>query len=200
MIENKTHAKVEISAFQQEKEGSRCCGDDYVTIEAESYFLCALADGLGSGEPAYRSASIAMDIIRAYHDEDIETVLQQCNRALLHERGVVITILKVDFDASEIVYGNIGNVETYLFSEDGDMKRPVPALGYLSGRNFKFQLQRYPIKQGSHFVMHSDGIKFTRSDQENVKHSRCPRTSIQYFAEKAQKQNDDITVVVGTIT
>ncbi|WP_170841190.1 PP2C family serine/threonine-protein phosphatase [Salibacterium halotolerans] len=200
MIENQTHAKVEIAAFQQEKEGANCCGDDYVTVETDSYFLCALADGLGSGEPAYRSSSVAMDMVRKYHDQSIETMLHQCNRALFHERGVVITILKVDFAFNEIIYGNIGNVETYLFNQDGVMNRPMPMSGYLSGRPFKYRMQQYPIEQGTHFVMHSDGIKFSKSDREKMKHAGSPRTPIQYFAEKAQEQNDDITVVVGHIT
>ncbi|MFZ4454440.1 PP2C family serine/threonine-protein phosphatase [Salibacterium aidingense] len=200
MIENKTHSKVEIAAFQQKKSGTNQCGDDYVTIETEACFLCALADGLGSGEGAYHSASIAMNTVRQHYDQDMDVILDKCNRALLHERGVVLTILKVVFDTNEIIYGNIGNIETYLFSEEGDMKRPIPAPGYLSGRKFKYRKLSYSMSQGTHFVMHSDGIKFTRSDQQSVQHMGCPRTAIKHFAEKAQRQNDDITVIIGYIT
>ncbi|SFL50578.1 PP2C family serine/threonine-protein phosphatase [Salibacterium qingdaonense] len=199
MIENPTHTKVEIAAFQQKKEGAGCCGDAYVTIETASYFLCALADGLGSGAPAHRSALIAMEVVREYHGHRIETILEQCNRALFQERGVVMTILKADFDAGEIIYGNIGNVETYLFSEDRGLKRPMPAPGYLSGRSCNYRIQKYPIEQGSHFVMHSDGITMSKSERETMKHSTSPWESIQYFSEKAQQQNDDTTVVIGHI-
>ncbi|MFD2705920.1 PP2C family serine/threonine-protein phosphatase [Salibacterium lacus] len=199
MIENQTHAKVEIAAFQQEKQGAGCCGDAYVTIETESYFLCALADGLGSGEPARRSALIAMDVVRTYHGHRIETILQQCNRELFQERGVVMTVLKADFHSGEMIYGNIGNVETYLFSADGELKRPMPAPGYLSGRTCSYRIQKFPIEQGSHFVMHSDGIMMSKCERETMKHSTSPGASIQYFSEKAQQQNDDITVVIGHI-
>ncbi|RSL29155.1 hypothetical protein D7Z54_32750 [Salibacterium salarium] len=197
MIENKTHSKVVISTFQQVKQGNKRCGDDYVTIETDSYFICALADGLGSGERAYCSASTAMEVVRDYHDEDVPFILERCNRALIQERGVVISILKFSFDTKEIIYGNIGNIETFLFSREGNMRRPIPAPGYLSGRKFQYRMDRFQISEGSHFVLHSDGMTISRSDQQSIKHAGCPNTSIQELAQKAQKQNDDITVIIG---
>ncbi|RSL29415.1 indirect negative regulator of sigma-B activity [Salibacterium salarium] len=200
MINNKTHSKVEISTFQQVKQGNKRCGDDYVTIETESSFICALADGLGSGEGAHCSANIAMEVVKDYYDEDVSLILDKCNQALIHERGVVITILKFYFDTNEIIYGNIGNVETFLFSKEGEMRRPIPVPGYLCGRKFRYRLERFPMCDGSYFVLHSDGMTISRTDQESIKHSECPNTSIQQIAQKAQKKNDDIAVIVGRMT
>ncbi|SDI21998.1 PP2C family serine/threonine-protein phosphatase [Alteribacillus bidgolensis] len=200
MIENKTHSKVDIAAFQQEKKGNYRCGDAYVTVETDDYFICALADGLGSGEGAYRSAKKAMDIIEQYHHENVPSMLEKCNRALIQERGVVITILKACFSVNEIVYGNIGNIGTYLISDKGEASRPIPAPGYMSGRKFQYRLAHFPFRKGFQFLLHSDGITISQADQQWIKTSRSPECSIQHLSKKAKNYDDDTTIIAGFIT
>ncbi|MFB4165184.1 PP2C family serine/threonine-protein phosphatase [Alteribacillus sp. JSM 102045] len=200
MIENKTHSKVDIAAFQQGKKGNYCCGDAYVTVEADNYFICALADGLGSGEGAYHSSKIAMDVIREHHQENVPNLLEKCNRALIQERGVVITILKVYFTTNEIVYGNIGNIGTFLFSDKGESTRPIPAPGYMSGRKFQYRLAHFPFRKGFQFLLHSDGVTVSQSDQQWLKNAHSPELSIQHLSKKAKNQNDDVTIIAGFIT
>ncbi|SFE78811.1 PP2C family serine/threonine-protein phosphatase [Alteribacillus iranensis] len=199
MIETKTHANVAVAVYQQGKNGSSWCGDGYITIETDSYFLCALADGLGSGENAARSSELAMEAVKKNQDESVPVMLEACNKALAEERGVVITILKAYFDSNTLAYGNVGNIATYLFPPGEEMKRPIPTTGYLSGRKYKYRMEYYPFQSGFHFVMHSDGIQIPRSDQQWMNRIISPHTSIKQL-EKHAKQDDDVTVLIGQVT
>ncbi|WP_152549057.1 hypothetical protein [Geomicrobium sp. JCM 19037] len=44
------HSNATTAAFQAGKNGNAVCGDMFITVENERYFLAALADGLGSGK------------------------------------------------------------------------------------------------------------------------------------------------------
>ncbi|SDH80842.1 negative regulator of sigma-B (phosphoserine phosphatase) [Alteribacillus persepolensis] len=199
MIENPTHAKVDVAAFQKRKKGNYQCGDAYVTVETDDYFVCALADGLGSGEMAYRSSKKTMDIVQQYHGDSVPRLLEKCNRALLRERGVVITILKVYFAANEMVYGNIGNIATYFITSSGEASRPIPAPGYMAGRKFQYRLDYFPVQKGFQFLLHSDGITMTSSDQQWLKYSPSPERSVEQLSKKAQNEDDDTTIIAGYI-
>lgn len=66
-----THKKAQIVTYQQNKKGRECCGDSYLSIETDTHFICALADGLGSGPLAKQSANRAMEVIRKHHEEEM---------------------------------------------------------------------------------------------------------------------------------
>ncbi|MFC5714069.1 SpoIIE family protein phosphatase [Thalassorhabdus alkalitolerans] len=199
MIENKQLTKVDLATFQKGKSGNLRCGDAFVTIETDEYFLCAVADGLGSGEGAYRSAMIAMDIVEKHHTDPVPSLLEQCNQALMHERGVVITILKVMYQTNEIVYGNIGNIGCMLFTHDGQALRPIPAPGYLSGRKFQYRMEHFPYRKGFSFILHSDGATFTTEQQRWLRQMKNPEEVVSRMAETAKNSNDDVTIVVGQV-
>ena len=67
-------------------------------------FICALADGLGSGEFAKDSADAVMEEIENYADESIETIVKKCNEVLVKKRGVVLGIIKLDFTTKIYFY------------------------------------------------------------------------------------------------
>ena len=70
------------------------CGDSfYITIN-DDYFLCVLADGLGSGEFAYESSQAVVSIVKANPDEDVDTLMDYANKVLVRKRGAAVAILK----------------------------------------------------------------------------------------------------------
>ncbi|MFB5663938.1 PP2C family serine/threonine-protein phosphatase [Alteribacillus sp. HJP-4] len=200
MIKNKTHSKVDIAAFQQEKDGNHHCGDSYMTLETDDYFLCALADGLGSGEAAHQSSQKAMDAAAAYHHENVPFILEKCNKALMMERGVVLTVMKVNYKTKEVVYGNIGNISSYFFTDKSKFFRPIPAPGYLSGRKFQYRLESFPFREEMTFILHSDGVSFSNAEKQSILKAPTPEEAIHQLADKAGMNNDDITILIGRIS
>lgn len=200
MIETTIHTNVEVAVLQKGKNGSSRCGDGYITIETDDFFLCALADGLGSGEGAYRSSKLAMDVIEEHKEESIPFILDACNKALASERGAVLTILKAHYDSETLMYGNVGNIATYFFTRDNKVYRPIPTTGYLSGRkHYQYKIEHYPFHQGLNFIMHSDGISMPRRNQEWINRSFTPHASIKQIEKSTKDLNDDLTVLIGRV-
>ncbi|WP_018924813.1 SpoIIE family protein phosphatase [Salsuginibacillus kocurii] len=199
-LEHKAHTNVDVTAYQQKKNGNERCGDAYITIETDQYFLCALADGLGSGAEAHRSAQLAMNVITEAHDQSVSQLLDQCNQVLFQERGVVLTMLKVDFATQEIMYGNIGNVECILMLDNDQIVRPVPAPGYLSSRKYKYRLERFQYGENVRFLLYSDGTVFSPECKNMMSAAKSPECVVNRLAEAAQSANDDVTIVGGDVS
>lgn len=196
-IESTTHAKAQIVTYQQNKQGKDCCGDSYLSIETDTHFICALADGLGSGRLAKRSANIAMELIRKFHHEEVSTLLKKINHALVKERGVVITILKIDFLTNTLTYGNVGNISTYLLTEQGEVNRLLPVLGYLSGRPYQENVLKLPFYSGSTFLLHSDGASFSWVDSHWLQQSLSLNEAMEKLVSKMKYKDDDATIIIG---
>ncbi|TDL30507.1 phosphoserine phosphatase [Jeotgalibacillus sp. S-D1] len=184
-------------AGQYAKNGQGDCGDSYYMIATEDYYLCILADGLGSGEFAHESSAAACDVVSIHHDEDIESLMERCNRSLLKKRGAAVAIVKIMFDTKEVHYCCVGNVRFYFYSHAGKLTYPLPVSGYLSGRPQKFKTQRFPFEDGSSFLIHSDGLELTR-----VRPLLQPQNSLDYISahlESLVSGADDTTFVIGRL-
>lgn len=153
------HSYLEVFVYQEAKEGKHECGDTYFTFMNDQYFLCAIADGLGSGPIARQSSEIMPMILAEYHHETIDELLLRCNKLMYQKRGAAVAIVKVDFTCKTIEYSCVGNIKFYITRKDDDkMIYPLPVMGYLSGRPQKLRAQKYVYKPGDLFLLHSDGV------------------------------------------
>ncbi|WP_284141785.1 MULTISPECIES: SpoIIE family protein phosphatase [unclassified Virgibacillus] len=157
----KSPNKVDVAVYQQPKHGYRSCGDSYYYIEKENEFVCALADGLGSGEFARESSQVVVDIIRDHIDASVEELLTICTKQLLGKRGAVLGILKIDFKAKTYTYSSIGNIGIMTITEDKKKKRNIPNAGYLTGYSRPFKVMQGKLEESMNFIMFSDGVSDT---------------------------------------
>ncbi|GIN63521.1 phosphoserine phosphatase RsbX [Robertmurraya siralis] len=189
---------VEVFAYQRTKEGNVQCGDDYFYLCTEDYFVCVLADGLGSGESAYESATAVVAIVKQYHNEDVETMMERCNAELAEKRGAAVAIFKVYFSKREFVYSCVGNIRFFLYSSSGKLTYPLPVTGYLSGRPQSFRTQNYAYEQYSTFLIYSDGFHFN-----GLKNLLNPIRSLSSIAEDIKNRPfpfaDDATFIIGKL-
>ncbi len=72
-------------------------GIAFIALANDDYFLCVLADGLGSGKPAFESSHAVVSTVKSNPEETVDTLMYYCNKVLLHKRGAAVAILKVDF-------------------------------------------------------------------------------------------------------
>lgn len=150
-------SKVQISVYQKEKPGSPFCGDRYFYEETESGFICALADGLGTGEFAEESAEIVIDIIKNNPEATPNEIMITCNKQLHGKRGVVLGILKLDFITNIYTVSTIGNIGI-VFIHNKKKQHHIPTGGYLAGTKKKFKVEHGQLKDDMHFIMYSDGV------------------------------------------
>ncbi|MDC3415238.1 SpoIIE family protein phosphatase [Aquibacillus sp. 3ASR75-11] len=186
---------IDLSVYQKPKKGNYLCGDSYFYKETNDSFVCALADGLGSGEYAKESSEAVIDIIQQHIDEPVGPLIKKCNESLIGKRGVVLGILKMDFNTKTYSFSSIGNIGIMTILSDYRKKRSIPNAGYLGNFSKKFKIATGNLEHGMTFVMFSDGV-----------HDRD--LSAKYFLDKdvqiitecfevygAKNRDDDTTLI-----
>lgn len=106
---------IDVATVQKTKPGNTVCGDGHIVFQSSAYTICAVIDGLGSGKGAHLSAEKAIRAIQDHHNEEAEQILEHCNQYLTNERGAVITLLRIDYNASTVTYSNFGNIGFILY-------------------------------------------------------------------------------------
>ncbi|RDU34829.1 phosphoserine phosphatase [Neobacillus piezotolerans] len=189
---------IEVYAHQTAKEGKTQCGDSYFFIATDEYFVCVLADGLGSGQYAYEASNAVVLAVEANHHEDVETLMKFCNDALANKRGAAVSVLKVYFQAREFVYSCVGNIRFFLYSSKGKLTYPLPVTGYLSGKPQTYHTQRFSYDPHSKFLIFSDGYDF-----QGVKALLKGLFPVAMIADeiirKYPTKSDDATFIIGSL-
>ncbi|RDI39858.1 PP2C family serine/threonine-protein phosphatase [Falsibacillus pallidus] len=190
--------EVEVFSHQTSKAGKAQCGDSYYFTATDEYFLCVLADGLGSGKYANEASSAVAQVVEENKEEDVETLMKLCNQVLLNKRGAAVAVVKAYFKTKDFVYSCVGNIRFYLYSPTGKLTYPLPVTGYLSGRPQLFSTHRYPFEEGARFLIHSDGLRIS-STKSLLKDS----FSLEYIAQELERSysnaEDDLTFIVGSL-
>ncbi|WP_010529418.1 SpoIIE family protein phosphatase [Lentibacillus jeotgali] len=152
------HNKVETAVFQKAKKNRYYCGDSYFYTETENEYICALADGLGSGELAKESSEVVIGVIKDNIDATVEQLIKECNQKLSGKRGAVIGILRIDFRAHQYTFSSIGNIGVLAINENGRKKRNIPNTGYLAGYHRPFKVVTDGLEHAARFILFSDGV------------------------------------------
>ncbi|MFJ7934978.1 PP2C family serine/threonine-protein phosphatase [Sporosarcina sp. NPDC096371] len=188
---------VEAYVFQEAKSGNRESGDTYFIHTEDDYFICAIADGLGSGPIARQSAQIIPKVLNEYHHESIDELLSRCNEHMVQKRGAAVAIVKVDYEQKTIQYSCVGNVRLYILRNRTKMIYPLPVMGYLSGRPQKLKMQQYEYQEGDLFFLHSDGVSL-KSPKVALKESAGPYELYQNVLQTID-HGDDATFIAGSL-
>ncbi|MDQ0221317.1 phosphoserine phosphatase [Peribacillus cavernae] len=191
--------KIEILASQSSKNGMPYCGDDYFFLNTNDYFLCVLADGLGSGKFAYESSSAVTQIVKNHQDKDVKTIMSLCNEVLVHKRGAAVSILKLYYDTKEFIYSSVGNIRFFLYNPESDkLIYPLPVTGYLSGRSQKYHTQRFKYEPYAKFFLHSDGLQL-QGATSILKTYASLEQNARKILQNNTNQSDDTTFILGSL-
>ncbi|MBN8237112.1 SpoIIE family protein phosphatase [Halobacillus kuroshimensis] len=191
----KGNERVELSVFQKAKKGNYYCGDSYFYRETDDAFLCALADGLGSGEMARESSKAVMEIIEDHPSLSVEALVKKCNEVLVGKRGVVLGILKIDYRAMSYSYSSIGNIGVITVDPDGTRHRNIPLAGYLSGYSKSLRVTHGNIQKGMIFLMFSDGVNDRRLSSKITHVRNAEEITSLYKNLYGQNRDDDTTLI-----
>ncbi|WP_318618053.1 PP2C family serine/threonine-protein phosphatase [Sporosarcina sp. YIM B06819] len=188
---------IEAYVYQVAKRGNRESGDAYFIHTEEDYFICAIADGLGSGPIARQSAQIIPNVLNEHHHESVDELLSRCNEYMVQKRGAAVAIVKVDYKQKTIQHSGVGNVRLYILRDRTKMIYPLPVMGYLSGRPQKLKMQQYDYQEGDLFFLHSDGVAL-KSPKASLKESSGPYELYRNVLQSIDS-GDDATFIVGSL-
>ncbi|MGM8212444.1 SpoIIE family protein phosphatase [Virgibacillus sp. W0430] len=186
--------KVQVSVFQQPKKENVFCGDRYFYKNTDEGFICALVDGLGSGEEAQESADIVIRIIKKNVDVTVEDLVKRCNEQLMGKRGVVLGILKINFPEKMYTFSSIGNIGVMTVTET-EKKRSIPSAGYLAGYKRKIKVVSEKLEPQMIFFMFSDGVLDKELSQSYFIDSDISKVTEVYAALSKEKRDDDTTLI-----
>lgn len=192
--------KVEVGVYQKSKQGNYHCGDSYFFTETENEFICALADGLGSGEFAMESSQIVVDIIKDNIHATIEQIIKKCNEKLFGKRGVVLGILKMDFNSRSYSFFSIGNIGVMTITSNGKKKRNIPNGGFLAGYHRAFKVEGAELDQSMNFIMFSDGVLDTELSKRYLLATNVNEVIATYEHKNDRPKNDDTTLIAMRYT
>ncbi|PLT27950.1 PP2C family serine/threonine-protein phosphatase [Peribacillus deserti] len=196
-----THVKkehLELLISQSSKNNMPYCGDSYYYTVTDDYFICVLADGLGSGQYAYESSSAVTEVVKSNHNLDVETLMKMGNEVLVNKRGAAVSILKVNFKTREFIYSSVGNIRFFCCLPGGKLIYPLPVTGYLSGRMQKYHTQYFHYEPNSTFILHSDGLQMVGA--KRVLGSKAPlQQTANLLLEENSAYSDDTTFLLGSL-
>ncbi|GAA0447264.1 MAG: protein phosphatase 2C domain-containing protein [Bacillota bacterium] len=188
--------RVQVSVFQRAKKGNYYCGDSYFYKETDKEFICAVADGLGSGEFAKESSQIVINIIQDNAHTSIEGIIKKCNEQLYGKRGVVVGILKLDFTTGMYSFSSIGNIGILTIVKNQKKKRNIPNAGYLAGYHRPFKIIQEKLESNMMFIMFSDGVS-DRDLSEKYFLNEDVKAITQTFEYVSESNRQDDTTLIA---
>ncbi|NEU31462.1 SpoIIE family protein phosphatase [bacterium LRH843] len=198
MITYNDDKNVEVVILQRTKPGNSACGDAHTVIHTDNYTVCAVVDGLGSGEGARQSATAIIETIQACHHEPVKQIVEACNQKMYHMRGAVMTIIKINYSNRKVCYCNVGNVGFDMHLPNGKTFRPIPSRGYLSSKKQIITSNCFAYQHGCVFSLYSDGVIAPPTKVE-LMNMDSPRESAEFLFSKNDSAVDDLTLLVGKI-
>ncbi len=193
------------------KEGETDCGDTTsVQRIDERSFLCALADGMGSGTYARRVSDCALNLVESLYRAGMagDTVLSTVNRLLSFNREesfACVDIATVNLDSGKTDIVKIGSPLSFLLTQGKAeiLESDSLPLGILDGVR-PTTLSR-TLADGDVLVFLSDGITAAFGSSADIADYLCrqPAANPQTLADKFLKEaldragraDDDMTVL-----
>lgn len=188
--------KVQAAAFQQAKEGKYICGDSYFYRETPDGFICAIADGLGSGNLAKESSQIVIDVIQRHLETSPEDIIKKINKELAGKRGVLIGILKLNYKKEKYTFLSIGNIGLLSIYGDGTKIRSISNAGYLAGYQTDYKLEERDLVPAMNFILFSDGVT-EKELSENYMKNKNVEDIIKIYSKLSEPNRKDDTTLIA---
>jgi phosphoserine phosphatase RsbX len=198
MLERESNPYIQALAFQQAKPGNSCNGDCFYMKATDDYFICVVADGLGSGEHAHVSSNAIREVVEQREHEEIGVLMEACNQSLKMKRGATVSLLRVDFQQKLVSYCSVGNIQFAFYNPPGLYIYPIPVNGFLSGKPCTFRIETFPYEKESTFIIHTDGLLLPSIKRVLAEFQTVEGVS-SLLQQYTRGRKDDVTFVVGQL-
>ncbi|MFI5160665.1 MAG: SpoIIE family protein phosphatase [Sphingobacteriales bacterium] len=196
-IKTRTKAKMEVRPLVLCKPGEKMSGDGFVCLADDKKARLMLADGLGHGPDANLAMNTAVNALNACTFATPVEMLRFMHSFIRKTRGVVATVITIDFDKNTFDIAGVGNIATKLqgavdsknhLSYNGIVGHTIPNTMNDQSMNFNEYQQ---------FVLCSDGIK-SRWDLGKYPGLQKQDLGLQaaVIYKDFARRNDDMSIVM----
>ncbi|WP_163397531.1 SpoIIE family protein phosphatase [Flavobacterium fluviatile] len=180
--------------------GEKVCGDGYHIKYLKNGFQIFVGDGLGHGEYAYEAVQAGLKAFRQTIEFQPSEILRDIHAKTKKTRGLVATIITVDYAAEVWNICGIGNINTRIYN-GLENKTYTPYNGIL-GHNIPRTLNNtiVPYKKHQIIIMHSDGLRtrWSLNDMNGI-FKQSPGIIAASLLKENIRGNDDATIFVAKI-
>lgn len=195
-MEALNHHLALLGASSKALRGEHISGDTYAFVEFLDGVLVVTIDGLGHGSEAAKASKRAAETVLACTEDNIVSIVKQCDEQLRETRGVVMSIASFNAIDNTMTWLGVGNVEAYLLRVDRS-KHEKPYLimrGGVVGYSLPaLRADTIAVSSGDTLVMATDGIRSGFSDILDPKIP--PQEMADTIMAGYAKENDDAMVV-----
>jgi len=192
--ERRYECPFDIGAASRAFPGLHVNGDAFVIKHWDGYSLVAVIDGVGHGTYAHKAAISAKAYIETHFRQDIAHLFMGAARACRATRGVVMTLVVLDWSNREIHYAGIGNIETRTCNTSQDKQLSIRR-GIVGVKMPVVRVSKESWNEGAIMVLHSDGISSKWQWQQLLIHESATAIAQRILRGHA-RDNDDATVLV----
>ncbi|MCK4576557.1 SpoIIE family protein phosphatase [candidate division WOR-3 bacterium] len=136
-------------------------GDAFLILKNKSDLLCVI-DALGHGKDAHQSAMAALNLVKKNHKKDIDKLIGDAHEFLKNShdfRGVMMSIIRIDYEANKILSCGLGDVMTKIFLPDEQKTLyPLTKDGIVGDHFREVTIQKFEIVRGAIIAVFTDGI------------------------------------------
>lgn len=181
------------SVISRPRLGEQDNGDTFFIKILPNFTVIAVVDALGHGKEAAMIARIVYNYLRVYYYLPLDEITHICHEALQGTRGSAISICKIHPAPKTLEYIGIGNVEFNVIGSE-DLVRAYNYHGTLGMHLESVQIQKFPYRSSSTFIMTSDGIGDYRLDGTMLR--KQPQDITSEILNQYGKKHDDATILL----
>jgi negative regulator of sigma-B (phosphoserine phosphatase) len=137
-------------------------------------------------------------VVEQHHHEEVEILIDYCNKVLKNKRGATVSLFKVDFSLKKITYRSVRNIRFVLYFLSGQFIYPLPVGGYLCRKPQKYCIETFSYEKDSKFIIHIDGLYIPA-----IKPLLSSFISIEDMSNHlkmyTKTRNNDVTYIVGQL-
>lgn len=177
--------------------GMRDNGDSFIVKYFGCRLLVGVIDGLGHGTFAHEAAQRARQYVEKHYDQPFEKIFQGTGRACRSTRGVVMALVKFDWDTLPIkmTFASVGNIEVRL--QNGNTGA-LPVRRGIIGKNAPAPIiHEQSFDPGETLFLFSDGITshWPRDEFLDLKEKSVDEAA-RIMLTTLAKENDDATLLI----
>lgn len=197
------------------KDGNKISGDCYSVIKISAdKFLLALCDGMGSGESAKKTSSLAIGLVENFYKAgfDNEIILSSINKLLSLNREEIFSALDVcvlDSRQATADFIKMGAVNSYIKHKNTISKIAGGTLPLGIIQDVEPTIIKQVLQSGDYVFLFTDGVSDSFANEEELQDFINNQTALnpQVLAEELLAKavdngngaRDDMTVIVAKI-